>query len=95
MDALKKELQQLSKDPILSKKHRNKKLLVYLLRTLIAVTIIYFLWDYDWVKWVLYIYIPLNLISLISILGWNYFLNRRLAKTKKQIDEIMAFDEEE
>ena len=68
MDALKKELQQLSKDPILSKKHRNKKLLVYLVRTLIAVTIIYFLWDYDWVKWVLYIYIPLNLISLISIL---------------------------
>lgn len=95
MDALKKELQQLSKDPILSKKHRNKKLLVYLVRTLIAVTIIYFLWDYDWVKWVLYIYIPLNLISLISILGWNYFLNKRLAKTQKQIDEIMAFDEEE
>ncbi|NRB59778.1 MAG: hypothetical protein HRU50_07500 [Winogradskyella sp.] len=83
MDALKKELQQLSKDPILSKKHRNKKLLVYLVRTLIAVTIIYFLWDYDWVKWVLYIYIPLNLISLISILGWNYFLNKRLAKTQK------------
>ncbi len=95
MDALKKELQQLSKDPILSKKHRNRKLLIYLVRTLIAVTIIYFLWDYDWVKWVLYIYIPLNLISLISILGWNYFLNRRLAKTQKQIDEIMAFDEEE
>ena len=95
MDALKKELQQLSKDPILSKKHRNKKLLVYLVRTLIAATIIYFLWDYDWVKWVLYIYIPLNLISLISILGWNYFLNKRLAKTQKQIDEIMAFDEEE
>ena len=95
MDALKKELQQLSKDTILSKKHRNKKLLVYLVRTLIAVTIIYFLWDYDWVKWVLYIYIPLNLISLISILGWNYFLNKRLAKTQKQIDEIMAFDEEE
>ncbi len=96
MEDLRKELQQLSKDPILSKKYRNKKLFSYLIRTLIAVVIIYFLWDYKWIKWVLYIYIPINLISLISIFGWNIFLNKRIEKSQLKIEEVLStIDEEE
>lgn len=96
MEDLKNELQQLSKDPILSKKYRNKKLVFYLIRTLIAVVIIYFLWDYEWIKWVLYIYIPINLISLISIFGWNIFLNNRIKKSQRHIEDIIkGIDEEE
>lgn len=95
MEDLKEELQKLSEDPILSKKYRNKKLVFYIIRTLIAIAIIYFLWDYEWIKWVLYIYVPLNLISLISIFGWNIFLNNRLEKSQKEIDKIINEMEEE
>ncbi len=89
-------MEELSSNPLLSKTFRNKKLLQYVIRTLIAVIIIYFLWDYSWVKWVLYIYIPLNLISLFSILGWNKFLNKRIKKSQQHIEDIIiSIDEEE
>jgi hypothetical protein len=96
MEDLKNEMQALSDNPLLSKKFRSKKLVLYAIRTVIAIVIIYFLWDYDWVKWVLYIYIPLNLISLASILGWNIFLNKRIKKSQERIDDIInSMDEEE
>jgi hypothetical protein len=96
MEDLKNEMEELSKNPMLSKAYRNKKLLLYAIRTIIAIIIIYFLWDYSWVKWVLYIYIPLNLISLLSILGWNIFLNKRIKKSQQCIDDIInSIDEEE
>ena len=95
MDDLKEEIKELSKDSILSKEYRNKKLITYLIRTIIFAVIIYFLWDYDWIKWVLYIYIPLNLISLLSIFGWNFLLNKRLAKTKQKLDMLIESSNEE
>lgn len=96
MEDLKEELEKLSQDPILSKEFRNKKFIIYLVRTLISVVIIYFLWDYEWIKWVLYLYIPLNLISLVSIFGWNFFLNKKLKKSQEQLNEVInSFDEEE
>ncbi|WP_439153152.1 hypothetical protein [Winogradskyella sp.] len=96
MKDLKNQMEELSSNPLLSKTFRNKKLLQYVIRTLIAVIIIYFLWDYSWVKWVLYIYIPLNLISLFSILGWNKFLNKRIKKSQQHIEDIIiSIDEEE
>ncbi len=95
MEDLKKELEQLSQNPILSKDFRRKKFIIYLTRTLIAAVIIYFLWDYEWVKWVLYLYIPLNLLSLVSIFGWNSFLNKRIKKSQEQLDKIINSSEEE
>jgi len=96
MEDLKNELQKLSEDPGLSKAYRNRKLILYFIRTLIAIVIIYFLWDYEWINWVLYIYIPINLISLISIFGWNIFLNKRIKTTQRKLNDLIAnMDEEE
>ena len=33
-------------------------------------------------------YIPLNLFGLITILGYNTFVNRKLEKTRRKIEEI-------
>ena len=96
MEDLKNELQKLSEDPSLSKAYRNRKLILYFIRTVIAIIIIYVLWDYEWINWVLYIYIPINLISLISIFGWNIFLNKRIKTTQQKLDDLIAnMDEEE
>ncbi|MFP4844353.1 hypothetical protein [Winogradskyella sp. PE311] len=96
MDDLKKELDKLTESPIFSKTFRKKKFVIYLIRTAIAAIIIYYLWDYEWIKWVLYFYIPLNLLSLVSIFGWNIFLNKRIQKSQEKLDELMnSFDEEE
>ena len=42
MEDLKNELQKLSEDPSLSKAYRNRKLVLYFIRTLIAIAILYF-----------------------------------------------------
>ena len=71
MEDLKNELQKLSEDPSLSKAYRNRKLILYFLRTLIAIVIIYFLWDYEWINWVLYIYNPINLMKFMKYIKIN------------------------
>lgn len=91
------ELKKVEAKTILSPEYKKKKLLVYCIRTIIAVVIFYFLWDHEWIKWALWLYIPLNLFSLLSIFGWNYLLNKKLDKARAKISELdnLDLDEEE
>ncbi|MGV6831936.1 MAG: hypothetical protein ACWA5P_10325 [bacterium] len=96
-DDFKKQLEEIQEKSVLSSKYRTKKLIIYLVRTLIAVLIFYFLWDKSWIKWALYIYIPLNLFSLVSIFGWTYFLKKQVNNTKEklaELDELLLEEEE-
>lgn len=83
-----KELKEAQDSPVLSPEFRRKKLMMYLIRTVIAVVLFFVFWDYEWVKWFLYVYIPLNLISLFSIFVVPYFLNKKMSKTQEKIDEL-------
>jgi len=82
------ELKKAQENTVLSPEYRRKKLIMYAIRTLIAIILFYVFWEYKWVKWLLYIYVPLNLIFLFSIFGMPYFLNKKMEKTRKQIDEL-------
>ena len=87
------ELRKAQENPVLSPEFRRKKLLMYLIRTVIAVILFYVFWEYEWVKWLLYAYIPLNLISLFSIFGVPYFLKRKIRNTQEKIDALDEFEE--
>ena len=67
-------------NPIFSYEYRKKKFILYLVRTLLTGSLYYLFWEYSWVRWTLLITIPLNLFSLLSIFGWNYFLKRKIKK---------------
>jgi len=82
------QLKEAQENTVLSAEYRRKKLIMYVIRTTIAVALFYFLWEHEWIKWVLYIYIPLNLIFLISIFVMPYFLKRKINKTHQLVDEV-------
>nr|WP_321234708.1 hypothetical protein [uncultured Psychroserpens sp.] len=88
------ELKTARENTVLSPEYRRKKLIMYVIRTIIAIVLFYIFWEHQWVKWLLYVYIPLNLIFLVSIFGMPYFLNKKINKTKEQIDELDDLSED-
>ncbi len=81
------ELAGLPGNQILSSEYRKKKLITYLIRTGVAIVLYFLFWKYQWVRWSLVVYVPLNLFSLFSIFGWSFFLKRKIERTKRKIEE--------
>ncbi len=67
---------------------RRKKLIRYVIRTLIAILLYVIFWDHKWVRWTLTGYIPLNLLGLLSIVAWNHILENRLQKIEDKMGDI-------
>ena len=91
----KKELEAISKGTILNTGYRRKKLILWIVRTIISITLYILFWKYSWIKWTLLLTVPLSLFSLLSIIGWNYFLNKKVAKTNEKLEKIDKLIEEE
>ena len=88
---LRKEFEQTvkeaEKEALSSAEFRRKKLIVHAIRTIIALAIYIMFWKYEWVRWTLVFYIPLNVLALFSILGWTHLLRRKIKQTRQKIDE--------
>lgn len=82
-----KEIEEIQQKEIFSPEYRKKKLIIWTIRTIIAIVLYYFLWDYTWVRWSLIIYVPLAILSLFSILGANYLMNKKIEKTRQKIED--------
>lgn len=94
-----KEIEEIQQKEIFSPEYKKKKLIIWVVRTILTIVIYYFLWHYEWVRWTLILYIPLALLSLFSILGANYFMNKKIEKTRQKIEDaeraISGHDHEE
>ncbi len=82
-----RELSKFKDNGILSAEYIKKKRIIYFVRTAIATTLFFVFWKYQWVRWSLIIYIPLNLFSLVSIFGFNFFLKKKMKRVEKVIKE--------
>ena len=89
------EIRNVSSGSILIPEIRKKKIILWAIRTTIAGVLYYMFWEYSWVKVSLYFYAPLNLLSLISIFGWNYLLNKKIKNLHSKITELENQMEEE
>jgi membrane protein YdbS with pleckstrin-like domain len=83
-----KEMSAFEKDNVLDPAYMRKKLLVYAIRTAIAIGIIWYFWDREWMKWVLWIYVPLNLLGLATIFLTPYILKRKIQRTREKMDTL-------
>jgi len=83
-----KELSKLKDNNISSAEYRKKKLITYSIRTIIATILYLIFWKHQWVRWSLIFYAPINLISFLSIFGWNFLINRKIEKTKRTIENL-------
>lgn len=82
------ELEKAQQNAVLSPEYRRKKLIMYVIRTVIAVILFYLFWEQQWVKWLLWIYIPLNLFFLMSIFIMPYFLKKKINKTRQIVEDL-------
>lgn len=96
-DHFEKELQEASNGAILSGSERKKKLIIYLIRTTLAVVLYFLLWKHYWVRMSLWLYIPLNLLGLLTITLMPMILQRKVDKTRALMDQFPGenSDEEE
>ena len=90
-DNLDQELERSNINEIFSSKYRNKKLFLYIIRTSIAIILYVYFWNYEYVRFSLWIYIPLNLIGLSILLFTPYFLKRKIERTRKLLGETDDF----
>lgn len=88
VNELQKELDEISKGALLSPEIIRKKLIMWVIRNAISVFLIWYFWDHWFMKYALWIIIPLSLFSLISIVGFNYFVKRKIAKSQGVVDEL-------
>ncbi|MFP2996053.1 hypothetical protein ABN763_09080 [Spongiivirga sp. MCCC 1A20706] len=89
-----KEYEEIRSVELLSPEFRRKKFLLWSLRTLVALILYIIFWKHSWVRWTLVIYIPLTLISLFSIYGWNYAIKKKMERVEKKVEAVEQFIKE-
>lgn len=94
-ESFEKELDTIRKQTLGGPGAKRRRFIIWGIRTLIAALLYFMLWEYQWVRWTLLLYIPLNLFGFLSAYGWNYFLNRKMQKTLKKIEEAEKALEEQ
>ncbi len=95
IDSLEEELKNIESEDIFSPFYRRKKLIRYGIRTLIALIIYLVFWENDWVRWSLWVYIPLNLLGLGAIFLGPYLAQRKLEKVRHKLKEAEGSGEEQ
>ncbi len=86
---LESELAELRSFDVLDPYFRNKKLLIWFIRTNIAFFIYMMLWDYYWIRWTLLVYVPMNLASIGSLFLARYFLSRKISSLEIRLRRLL------
>jgi hypothetical protein len=86
-EEFKKEVDDLYTKFHLSGSYRKKKLIIWVIRTILTIIIYIMFWKYTWIRWTLILYIPLSLFNLFALLGWNLLLAKKMRQLKRKIDE--------
>lgn len=90
-----KELDEAAQGALLSKAERRKKLIIYVIRTSIAAILYYLLWKHYWVRMSLWLYLPLNLLGLLTITLMPMILQKKMERTRALIDNFPGESSEE
>lgn len=88
-DELRNEMEKTKAQYLMSPTERRRKLIRWAIRQMLTALLYFFFWDaHPWVPWSLWIVAPLAILSLLSIVGYNWFLERKLRNTGAKIDEL-------
>ncbi len=88
-DELRTEMAQLKTQYFLSPTERRRKLIRWSVRQMLTALLYFFLWDaHPWVPLSLWIVAPLAVLSLLTIVGYNWFLERKLRKAGMRVEEL-------
>lgn len=82
------ELEEVTAGSVLNPSVRKRKLILWFIRNIILAILYIVFWKYEWVRWSLWITVPLSFLSLVLIPAWNYLLRYRMNKVNRAIDEM-------
>ncbi len=86
--SLEEELKAIESDPMFSSAFRTRKITAYLFRTAVMIAFYVYFWEYEWVRWTLLLYVPLNLFALFFIFGSKRMLDKKLQQIRERIDSL-------
>lgn len=81
-----KGIDDLSDQQRLSLAYKKRKLVIWTFRTALSAVLYVIFWKYEWLRWTLFLYVPLALFNLIMILGFNYILDKKVNKLRSRLD---------
>ena len=88
-DDMRQEMAQIESQFTMSPTERRRKLIRWVIRQMLTVILYYFLWDaHPWVPLSLWFVVPRAILSLVSILAYNWFIQRKLRKTGAADDRL-------
>jgi hypothetical protein len=85
-----KKLEHIRNNSILSPVYRRKKILQWFLRTAVLTVLYILLWKYSWIKWTLWITVPICVLNIVSIFTWKYLLQQKINKNQIELAEMEA-----
>ena len=86
--------EQFKAQPLMDSGYRKKKLINYLIRTLVAIALYWYFWSVSWVPFTLWFYIPLNLAGLFMIVILPRILASKMRKAQERMEEAQAIEVE-
>lgn len=88
-DELRNEVEQTKAQYLMSPTERRRKLIRWAIRQMLTAILYFAFWDAaPWVPKTLWFVIPLAILSLLSIVGYNWFLERKLRSAQAKIDTL-------
>jgi hypothetical protein len=86
-DHFNRELEKIKQGNMFGRGYKKRKLILWIIRNAIGAVLYFIYWEHVWVQQSLYVTVPLSLFGLFSIYGWDYFLKRKIERTRKKIEE--------
>ena len=83
-----------SQQSILNPAYRKCKLILWFVRNALLVLLYVIFWDQEWVRFTLYVTVPLSVLSLVSIFAWQYLLNRKIRNVSESVADSLAREED-
>ncbi len=87
-EGLKEELDEVSEAQVLNKAYLRKKLIFWFIRAVLSVILYIIFWKYEWVRWSLFVTVPVSLASLLLIILGPFLLRRKIRNLEKRIDRL-------
>lgn len=85
---LQNELDAIRQEALMSEGQRKKKLMMWVVRNILTVGLVWYFWEATWMKYALWVIIPLSLLSLGMILFYNKIVSGRLERAQKTVDDL-------
>ena len=73
---------------LLNPKKQKKEIVFWTIRTIFSIILYLFFWKYVWVRYTLFLTVPLTLFSLFSCTLLPYIMQRKVENARKMITEM-------